>query len=151
MPLATRSLSDPVSAKRSLPRSRSSSPSGFPKRHKKQQQDLLVDPEELDKESMESSLENELDLLCITSKYDPFDNSPVSCGQRYPSLSGSMLIAQLRRLYVTHKKVTLKWFTPSGKRALLRHVFGNLKLLVPTPTCKHIWVGGLERLFRLGF
>jgi hypothetical protein len=61
-----------------------------------------------------------LDLRYIVARYDPWDNKLSSCKERYPTLTGSMLAAQLRRIYVC-KKVTLPWYTETGQKAFLRH------------------------------
>ncbi len=58
-----------------------------------------------------------------------------------------MLTAQLRRLYVG-KKITVNWFTPSGKPALLRHDAGDVsgwpEVSLASNPVAHIcfWVAG---------
>ena len=58
----------------------------------------------------------QLDLRAITSRFDPFDPSVPSVSVRYPGLAGGMLMAKLRSLYVKQSKLTIPWFTPSGKK-----------------------------------
>lgn len=67
----------------------------------------------------------EAQLQSITSQYDLFDTTLASCKIRYPDLDGTMLIAQLRRLYVVKSGVTLQWYTSTGRRALFRHDRGK--------------------------
>ncbi len=63
----------------------------------------------------------QLELALITSPFDPFDKTVPSVKCRYPNLDGTMLMAQLRRLYIKEQKETLPWFSSSGKRCISRH------------------------------
>jgi hypothetical protein len=65
-----------------------------------------------------------MNLAKICSKFDPYDQNVSSVHDRYPTLTGNLMVSQLRRLYMQRKE-TLPWLTSSGRPALIRHDSGK--------------------------
>lgn len=55
----------------------------------------------------------------------PFEPGPVSVHERFPSLSGRQLQDHVWQTYLVADGLTVPYFTPSGKRALVRHPLNN--------------------------
>jgi hypothetical protein len=55
----------------------------------------------------------------------PFEQGPVSVHERFPNLPGRQLQDHVWQTYLIEDGLTIPYYTPSGKRALLRHPLNN--------------------------